>query len=71
MKIDNLNDLTKMRINIEFAAEVLKLLDKEVQRGHTSIEHLSFMLQRIYKLLDDTAIEILKIETDEVQDAGY
>ena len=71
MKIDNLNDLTKVRIDIKFAAEVLKLLDKDVQRGHTSIEHLSFILQRIYKLLDESATEILQIEADEVQDAGY
>lgn len=71
MKIDNINDLAQARIDIEFASEVLKLLDKELQHDHIEKDHLSFMLQRISLLLDQAAITIHRIESDEVQDAGY
>ncbi len=67
MRTNNLQELIETRAQIEFVAQVLKLMAQQVQNGE-NIELLSFMLLQMYETLEKATTKIFEIESDETED---
>ncbi len=67
MRTNNLQELIETRADIEFVAQVLKLMAQQVQNGE-NIELLSFMLLQMHETLEKATTKIFEIESDETED---
>ncbi len=67
MRTNNLQELIETRGQIEFVAQVLKLMAQQIQNGE-NIELLSFMLLQMHETLEKATTKIFEIESDETED---